>query len=351
VGNFASVPRPVTGASYRRSVDVFSDVIGSLRTGQAKFARTRHLGRWGNRFGPHRGAGFHVVLAGSCWLVPETGDPIRLAAGDVVLLPHGAVHGLTDDPRRSLDRLPPESDGPDGGDGDLRTGSATLLCGAYRLDHGQAHPFLRALPQVIHLPATADRPAALRSAVELLTADLAEPQPGADAALPALLDLLLVYALRAWSEQESRRQPGAGWHAALGDPGVAAALRAVHREPQAPWTVERLAALSGLSRTTFARRFTATMGLPPLAYLTWWRLSRAAQLLASGDAALATIARRVGYTSEFAFANAFKREFGISPGRYRRQQREQPVRHEFDLSPGDAFGQADDHAAGGSSGR
>ncbi|MFC4090401.1 helix-turn-helix transcriptional regulator, partial [Micromonospora sp. GCM10011541] len=70
----------------------------------------------------------------------------------------------------------------------------------------------------------------------------------------------------------------------------------------------------------------------PLAYLTWWRLNSAAHLLTRDDAPLAAIARRVGYASEFAFANAFKRQFGLSPGRYRRQQRQEPVQHDYDLA-------------------
>ncbi|GAB7043930.1 MULTISPECIES: AraC family transcriptional regulator [Catenuloplanes] len=312
-------------------MDIFSEVIGSLRTGRAKFARTRHLGTWGNRFGPEPGMGFHVVLAGSCWLLTDSEPPVRLSAGDVVLLPRGAVHGLAGSPDRDLALLPPDSGGPDRGDGDEEADCATLLCGAYRLDHAQPHPFLRSLPEVIHLPAQLGHHPALRSAVDLLAADLSDPQPGADAALPALLDLLLVYVLRAWLREEATRRPGTGWQAALDDPAVAAALRQMHVAPQRPWTVQQLAALTDLSRTTFARRFAAAMGVPPLAYLTWWRLNRAAQLLVREDAPLASIARRVGYASEFAFANAFKRRFGVSPGRFRRTRRQEPVQHDYDL--------------------
>jgi AraC-like DNA-binding protein len=75
-----------------------------------------------------------------------------------------------------------------------------------------------------------------------------------------------------------------------------------------------------LSRTAFAQRFTALVGRPPLAYLTWWRMTMAARLLRESDAPLATVARRCGYSSEFAFAKAFKREFGVAPGAFRRQR-------------------------------
>ncbi|MDR7277127.1 AraC family transcriptional regulator [Catenuloplanes atrovinosus] len=313
-------------------MDVLSDVIASMRTGRAKFARTRHLGRWGNRFGPYPGAGFHVVLAGSCWLLPPTGEPARLTAGDVVFLPHGAVHGLSDTPTRALDRLAPQlPDGPDLGDGDPDAGDALLLCGAYRLDHGNTHPFLRQLPEVIHLPAQLGRHPALRAAVDLLGADLTASRPGADAALPALLDLLLIYVLRAWLDEQTGNGATEGWSAALADHAVATALHHMHRDPARPWTVQQLGALTGLSRTAFARRFTATMGQAPLAYLTWWRLNTAARLLSRDDAALATIARRVGYSSEFAFAAAFKRQYGVSPGRYGREHRAHPTRSDQEL--------------------
>ena len=84
-----------------------------------------------------------------------------------------------------------------------------------------------------------------------------------------------------------------------------------------------LAAEAGLSRAPFARRFTALIGQPPLSYLTWWRMTTAARLLRDADAPLSAIALRVGYTSEFAFANAFKRHHGIAPGTYRRSTQQQ----------------------------
>jgi AraC-like DNA-binding protein len=54
-----------------------------------------------------------------------------------------------------------------------------------------------------------------------------------------------------------------------------------------------------------------------MTYLTWWRMTSAGRLLRESNAPLSSVAQRVGYTSEFAFAKAFKREFGLPPGRYR----------------------------------
>jgi AraC-like DNA-binding protein len=134
--------------------------------------------------------------------------------------------------------------------------------------------------------------------------------------LPALLDLLLVQILRTWFA--SRNGDSSRWAVALGDPAIGAALRAVHTEPDRACTVDKLATRVGLSRAVFARRFTALVGQPPMAYLNWWRMTVAARLLREGHAPLAAIARQVGYASEYAFAHAFKRAFGSPPGAFRR---------------------------------
>lgn len=198
------------------------------------------------------------------------------------------------------------------------SGAATImLCGAYLLDRSRAHPLLGDLPDVIHLPARVGRHLRLHAAVDLLGAELEQPRPGSDAMLPALLEVLLLHILRAWFDDKSAHGAATGWAAALRDSAVATALRAIHGDPSRQWTVEELGAQAGLSRAAFARRFAALVGQPPLAYLTWWRMTLAARLLRDSDAPLAAVARMVGYASEFAFAHAFKRGYGSAPGGFR----------------------------------
>jgi AraC-like DNA-binding protein len=192
------------------------------------------------------------------------------------------------------------------------------VCGAYELDPALVHPLLHDLPELIHIPAHLGQHPALRATVDLLAAELAEPRLGTDALIPALLESLLLYILRSWFDQQPAPH-ATGWAAAFNDPAAAAALQAIHRDPARPWTVATLAAEARLSRAPFARRFTKLLGQPPLTYLTWWRMTTAAQLLRQTDAPLSAIAGKVGYTSEFAFANAFKRRHGTAPGKYRRQ--------------------------------
>jgi AraC-like DNA-binding protein len=301
-------------------VDVLSDAIAVMRTGHPHAARTQPAAPWGVRFPAQDGAGFHAVLRGAAFLIPANGAPLAIAAGDVVFLPHGRGHAIADTPTTPLVEFGRMVAGPGAGSptGISRT---EMLCGAYRLDRSRTHPLVAELPDVVHLQA--ERHPALRAALDLLSAE-AGTAPGADAAASALLDLLLVYIVRAWYDEQPVGT-ATGWSAALGDPAVAEALRAIHSRPERPWTVQSLAALVGLSRAPFARRFTETVGSPPLTYLTWWRMTTAARLLRESDRPLRAVAARTGYVSEFAFAKAFKREFGMAPGRYRARPRPEGV--------------------------
>jgi AraC-like DNA-binding protein len=305
-------------------MDVLSDTIALMRTGHPHSARVEWRAPWGRRFPSAPGsAGFQVVLQGSCWLLPPDGQPIALSTGDVLFFPHGHGYAMADHPSTPV--AEPDCDPAEEADlfvsasiGGGQGATTVLLCGGYRLDQNRAHPVLRDLPELIHLPAGPGLNSEVRAAVDLLGAEIHRPRLGADTIVTSLLDMLLLYILRGWFTAEHGHCQVYGWAAALADPGISAALDAMHRDPAHPWTVAELAVRAGLSRAAFARRFTALVGQPPLGYLTWWRLSSAGRLLRETDAPLSEIAGRVGYGSEFAFANAFKREYGMAPGRYRR---------------------------------
>ncbi|MBW0270710.1 AraC family transcriptional regulator [Nocardia sp. MH4] len=292
-------------------MDLLSDVLATARTGTPASGMFVRNAPWGRRYPHIDGAGFHVVLQGSCWLTRPGVEPIALGTGDAVFLPRGIAHDLLD----QLDSPITETAGP----GDVRFvdgpgAPATLLCGSYHLAVDRTHPLLTELPEVVHAPARLGTHPALRSAVELLAAELTDAGPGSDAAIPPLLDLLLLYLLRAHLAEAAT---SSGWAAAVADADISRSLRAIHDDPAHGWTVESLGATAGLSRAAFARRFAELVGEPPLTYLTRWRMLTAARLLRDTDHPLATVARRSGYGSEYAFGKAFKRAFGTAPGRYR----------------------------------
>lgn len=310
-------------------MDLVGEAISTMRTGRPKAARALLTPPWGLRFPATGGAGVHVILKGTAWLLPpDDGEPIAMTAGDVALVRRGRPHGLADDPGTPLWELSADTVGDvhsdadhwpaDGSALDERTPGTVLIGGTYYLSGARPHPLFETLPDVVHLPARIGAASTVRTVIELLGAEMDRERPGLTAALPALLDLLLLYTTRSWFESAEN---ATGWAQALRDPSVSAALSAIQDRPAEPWTVASLAGQAGLSRAAFARRFTALAGQPPLTYLTWWRMTVAARLLQTTDATVDAIADRVGYSSEYAFGKAFKRELGLPPARYRREQR------------------------------
>ncbi|MEU8898774.1 AraC family transcriptional regulator [Nocardia sp. NPDC048505] len=305
-------------------MDVLSDSLAAMRTGQPRSARTEARAPWGLRFRAVTGTTFHVVTQGTCWLLSGRDTaPLALGPGDVVFLRTGSAHALADHPATPQVDFVPERLDPSATIGQVRLdgpgAQAVLLCGAYELDRTRAHPLMNELPEVVHLPARAGKHTELRNLVDLLATELDTERPGSDGIVPALIDAMLLYILRAWLDERSAdAATETGWALALRDPAIGRALQSIHARPADPWTVQELATHAGLSRSVFAQRFTDLVGEPPLTYLGWWRMTTAGRLLRETDAPLSAIARRVGYTSEFAFAKAFKREYGTPPGRFRR---------------------------------
>jgi AraC-like DNA-binding protein len=303
-------------------MDVLSDVVEMTRTGPPLSLRLELRSPWALR-SAEAGAAFHIVLQGACWLLLTDGSPPQaLGPGDIVLLPRGGSHVVADDPRTPpvdvpcLDGSTPIDTESLGGQG----ARSLLLSGGYRLDWSRPHPLVAALPEVLHVPADPGRHQSLRAAIALLGDELESERPGRGAILPALIDAIFPLIVRAWIDNDPPCGQG-DWPLALTDPAITGALEEIHADPARDWTVESLAHEAGLSRAAFARRFALAVGEPPLAYLTRWRMTVAGRLLRDSDMTLGAVARRGGYTSEFAFAKAFKRDYGIAPGAYRRASR------------------------------
>ena len=110
-----------------------------------------------------------------------------------------------------------------------------------------------------------------------------------------------------------------GWLCGLRDPLVGRAIARMHEKPAHPWTVASLARSVNASRTVLAERFVALTGVPPMQYLTQWRIALAAHHLRNGGRSLVRIAQEIGYESEAAFNRAFKRQYGTTPGAWRRR--------------------------------
>ena len=182
-------------------------------------------------------------------------------------------------------------------------GHAEVVSGTYDVTGAVARRLTAVLPDALVAPGADD------CAAFYGTLDTAGPGVVTD----RLLDWLMVCALREWFDREH----GTGWLAALGDEVVGPVLRAMHASPQRAWTLPLLAREAGVARTTLATRFARLVGVPPLTYLTEWRMALAADLLAESSATVAAVARQVGYADAFGFSAAFKRVHGFSPSECR----------------------------------
>ncbi|MGH3647214.1 MAG: AraC family transcriptional regulator [Micromonosporaceae bacterium] len=267
-----------------------------------------------------------AMVSGAAWVVPDASERTRLGAGDVAVFRGPDPYTVADDPGTAPQVLihpGQRCTTPDGVDlkqamdlgvrtwGNSPYGSTVLICGTYQMPGELGERLLGALPSLLVLAASDwDCPV-----LPLLNAEIVKDEPGQEAVLDRLLDLLLIAVLRAWFARPDAAAPG--WYRAQSDPVVGRALGMVHHHPNQPWTVASLAAACGVSRAALARRFTELVGEPPMTYLTSWRLAVAADLLKAPDATVGAVARQVGYGSGFALSTAFKRVRGISPKAHR----------------------------------
>ncbi|MFD7881896.1 cupin domain-containing protein [Streptomyces bauhiniae] len=296
-------------------MDVLSDQLARARARGAVFSALRRTAPWGLGFGGRRPLTAHILLEGSGWLEAEGRQPAPLAAGDVVLAAEGAPYRLVSDLGAAGEAI---ADARMRGDDPPGPGQALILCGAYVVEGSVGEALLGSLPRFVQVP-VAQQSARHREAIELLAREAAIEGPGQQVLLDRLLDLNLVYALRAWWHGDERMAPG--WYRGLGHPGLARAISAVHERPQHPWTLEEMAHTAAMSRSGFAATFKAVVGRSPARYLTELRMGRAEDALLRTDATVAAIAAQAGYRNEFAFSTAFRRSRGLAPGQWRAARR------------------------------
>ncbi len=267
---------------------------------------------------------FHLVTQGSCHAMLDGMAPVQLAAGDVVILPHGDAHGMASDPAAAggmaavqLDRLlarRPRLLSYGGG------GAPTdLVCGYLACDARLARMLLAGLPPLVRVNVRGTSAGRwLEGSIRYALDEAVASRPGGAGVLAKLSEVLFIEGLRLYMDAQP---PGrTGWLAAVGDRVVGSALQALHEQPASQWTVDALAQRAGASRSVLAARFLHLVGSPPMHYLTQWRMLLAANLLTASNAPLARIAQDVGYQTDAAFSRAFRREYGAPPAAWRRER-------------------------------
>jgi AraC-like DNA-binding protein len=296
-------------------MDVLQEHLVRARASGGVFARSAAIPPWGLRLGGTIQLALHAVVQGHAWLWTEQGEePLQLTPGDLALVRGGPDHFIACEPgahcvsHEEFRSLNPADEDRIGADG------AVFLCGAYRFAGDIGAGLIEALPPVLSVPSSIDDP--IHHVVTLLSREMAHPGAGQQTVLDRLLDVLVVLGLRAGL---ARSATAPAWFRAASDPRLSPALEAIHAKPGEPWTVEDLARLSHMSRATFARVFHQALRQAPMKYLTDWRMTLARDLLLDQGTTLAEICSQVGYSSEYAFATAFRRHHGQPPGRWRQE--------------------------------
>ena len=307
-------------------MDALTDILNTLRLGSSLYFRTELSSPWGVEVPPKASvARFHIVIRGQCWLrVDGESEGTFMSNGDLVIIPHGAAHVLADEPSRPIKPLSDLLDevgyvgaGPlvYGGGG----AGCCLVCGELTFDALGSHPLLENLPTKLLVSGdNSYNTVWLDSAVGFIAHEAASLKPGANAIIDRLSEIILIQVIRATlksAEQSNQRIP---FLSAFTDPRITQVLAEIHANPAYDWTVENLGKVANMSRSSFANRFAELTQMTPLQYVIFVRLQNARRLLIEAGTSLARIAESVGYQSEAAFSQSFKKQFGIRPGEYRR---------------------------------
>ncbi|SES46526.1 AraC family transcriptional regulator [Rhizobium sp. NFR03] len=292
--------------------DPLSDVLSAIDARALFSVRFAAGGSWSVAFPPPGYLKFNAVREGGAWLISEGEAPMRIEAGDCLVV-SGKAFTLCSDP----DVKPIAAEEVfAGGNLDVSVGDGrdfVLLGGSVNLDTVDGSLLTDALPPVVVIDREEAGP--IGWLLEQLDLEWNSTAPGARIACNDLLRLVFIHVLRAYMARQTSQHPG--WLAGLADVRLAPALRAIHADPSRRWTVEALAGLAGQSRSGFAERFRATVGASPIDYLASWRMRLAAARLRRSNEPLPRIAQSLGYASDSAFAASFRRVLGQSPARYR----------------------------------
>jgi AraC-like DNA-binding protein len=311
-----------------------SDVLRSFRLTGGVFLDSHFTAPWcvisklsADDFGPFLTTpslliAYHFVIAGRFLLTIEGDRTIEVRAGEVVLLPRNDVHILASGsglaPVNAHDLMQPSAGGgiaqiSHGGGGE----TTHLVCG-FLSSEDLYNPLIAALPRMLKLDvAQGTSRDWVDASVRFAASELTEGRFAPSSVMSRLSELLFVEAVRQYSATPGDQD--AGWLKGLEDPRVGRALALIHRSISCPWSAEALAREVSMSRSAFVERFTKLMGVPPMRYLTLWRLQTAKLHLRETQKTIAQLAHSIGYESEQAFSRAFKREFGLPPARWRDQ--------------------------------
>jgi AraC-like DNA-binding protein len=298
-------------------LDPLGQTVALLRPKALLWKQMQANGDWAVRFPANRGVVFCFVAAGHCQLEIAGGAPRRLEEGDFLLLSRPPRWQVGRGKQTIVVDYDPTHDtaGQANLIGDSRKpAEVKIVGGRFVFDSTNGDLLDSLVPRRLEILAADPAAKRLGHILSLIRDEASAERPGQGLVVERLLEVLLVETIRQAPVENAAAEPGL--LAGLADPQLAKALRALHADVRRTWTVERTAKLAGMSRSTFAERFNAIVGLPPMDYLLRLRMALAKDALRFGGARLADVASSSGYRSVSAFSTAFRRIVGVAPGKY-----------------------------------
>jgi AraC-like DNA-binding protein len=301
------------------TVDVLSDVLDTLRFRGSIFFRSRLAAPWGMSLSKLKNPRFHIALSGNCYIGVNdaSNEIINIQHMDIVMLPHGQMHWIADQPGRKLTPSEQAGDACELGMPLFQNGDITnkLICGLIYYEKDMSHPIIDSLPSVLHFSEIKNNDP-IWMTVLLIDAEMEKEQTNQTSIIDRLTEVLFMQLL---NKHLSENKEITGFFAALHDKRIHRALELIHRSPQYQWTLDLLVEQVNMSRATLIRQFKHTIGVSPMTYLLNWRMTKAYHLLKQSNSTVEQIADEVGFSTARTLAKAFQRHYGMTPSVLRRK--------------------------------
>jgi len=301
-------------------MDVLSELLKIIRLKGSVYFNACFCSPWGMAVGEDSKASFHIIVNGNAWLKSGSfNSPIELKTGDIVVFPRGSAHTISEQPNSKCINASEvveayQNNKPlfEGAQDEFN-----IICGFFKFDRSLSHPFLDNLPEFIHIDAESRKSFYwLNNIIDQIIEETREKAPASDLLVDKFAEVLFIQVIRAYALRNNREMK---YISSLLDLKLSKAIGLMHETPSKDWTVESLAKSVGLSRSAFYSRFNEGVGVPPMKYLTQWRMMHAKVQLEESSMSTTAISEEVGYQSESAFQKAFKRFFNFTPASVRKK--------------------------------
>ncbi|MFT6957807.1 MAG: AraC-like DNA-binding protein [Halieaceae bacterium] len=296
--------------------NVVTDIFENLRFKGTIFFHSELAAPWGMSLERSEVSRFHIALDGDCYVGTNVDESVKLEHMEMVMLPRGNQHWIADQPGRELIESQHAGNACALGSPLFQEGDITnrLMCGLVSLDASVSHPIMESLPDIMHFPYQGVGSSAWATA-SMIDSEIQRTKNNTGPIIDRLTEVLFLQLLGVYLEDSTAER---GFIAALRDPRLRRALKFIHQQPEASWSVDELGKVVGMSRATLNRQFQRTIGVSPISYIQNWKMIKAYNLVKYSSTSLESIAEQLGFSSAKTLTRAFLRHYSLTPAKLRK---------------------------------